>query len=118
MLDAEENSAQEHCMSGIPALGHDFFQRPQRADEASIVEGDIKPSELADCARHQGLDLGLGSDIGLVENSAATVFLALTHGGLAAFRVQVGNYNRRTFAGEAHGGRPAHPTCGPGYYRD
>src|SRR5437588_9047507 len=116
MLDAEENSAQQHRMRSIPAFCRDSFKRAQSADEAGIVEGDIKPTELADGARNQGLHLRLGSDIGLLKNGAAPVFLALTHGCLAALLVQIGNHDRRTFAGETHRGGPTHPARGSGNY--
>jgi len=65
-------------MGAVPTFGGYLLQRADRPDQTGVVEGDVETAEFADRARDQRSDVGLGCDVGLLENGAASILLALT----------------------------------------
>src|SRR5215467_2601748 len=118
ILDAEENSAQENRVCAVPTFGGYLLERADCSDQAGVVEGYIEAPEFADRARNQRLDVGLDRDVDLLENGAASILLALTHGRRAAFLIEVRNHHCCPFAGETNRSRAAHAACRAGYDSD
>src|ERR1700720_737858 len=103
-------------MGAVPTFGGYLLQRADRPDQTGVVEGDVETAEFADGARDQPSDVGLGCDVGLLENGAAAILLALTYGRRAAFLIEVRNHDCGAFAGETDCSRAAHTARRTGYY--
>ena len=118
MLDSQEYAARQHREGAVPVLDAGLLDRPQRAGQPGVVEGDIETAEFFDRAIDHRLDVGLAGDVGFLKHGAAAVFLALAHRRRAAVLVEVGDHDRRAFTREAYRRRPAHPARRAGYHRD
>ncbi len=58
----------------MPVLGRGLGDRPDRADDAGIVDHDVQPAEARHGEVDRGGDVGLGSDIGADERGPVTEF--------------------------------------------
>jgi acylphosphatase len=88
------------------------------ADQTGVVEGDVETAEFADRSCDQRRDVGLGCDVSLLEDGAASVLLAVTDCRRAAFFIEVRNHDCGAFAGKTDCSRAAHAARRAGYYSD
>src|SRR5208282_6935418 len=84
--------------------------------ESCVAVHDVEPAEFLHGARDRRLDRGFLGYIGVLEDRIAAVLLAVAHHGLTAFAIEVGDYHRRTLAGEPDRGGAADSARGAGDY--
>ena len=93
MFDTEEDAAHQNREGLVPVLNGDVLYCSHGAAKTRVVVGDVEAPELFDRTLDHRLHVFLRTDVGLLKNCVAAVFLALAHHRLAARDIEIRHHH-------------------------